>query len=217
MQFLAVSMKLKDQIWNLALTILFGVFGLVLIFSGPRQYREDGVYKIEHQANRRTYKTEYKTGEQLQSDEVGRFSGQVIFGIIALGLSALFGSELAGANKKKDQPSRTLYDDFSDISMPLIVNGYRRIAAQRGCALGPEVSDAKIIEIYQRVLEAFQTAARARGERIPATILNYIVLYFLQNYQTFGDARFESHLQYEIVKYSQEGLRDDYKQHLSLF
>ena len=112
---------------------------------------------------------------------------------------------------------RNAYDDFLEIAVPLVVNGYRRIAAERGCAPGPEVSDAKIIEIYQRVLEAFKAAASTRGERIPATILNYIALFFFQKYKLLGDARFESHLQYEITKYSQEGLREDYKQHLELF
>ena len=92
-------MRLKDKIWGWVLMIIFGVMGLFLILSGPKQYKEDGFYKIEHQANRRTYKTEYKTGEQLQSDEVGRFSGQVIFGVICLGLSALFGTGVAAEKK----------------------------------------------------------------------------------------------------------------------
>lgn len=112
---------------------------------------------------------------------------------------------------------RTLYDDFLEAAVPAIVNGYRLVAAQRDCAPGPEIPDAKIFEIYQRVMEAFQSAAKARGERIPATILNNIVLYFLQSYQMFGEVRCESHLQYEIAKYTEDGLREDYKRHLSLF
>ena len=120
---------------------------------------------------------------------------------------------LFGEPKKQ----RTMYNEFMDAAIPVVVNGYRRIAAQRGCAPDPNISDTKIIEIYQRVLQAFQSAARARGEHIPATILNHIVLYFFHNYQMFGDAMFESHLEYEVTKYSQYGLRDDYKQHLSLF
>ena len=65
---------------------------------------------------------------------------------------------------------RTMYDDFLEVATPIVVNGYRRIAARRGCAPGPGISDAEIVAIYQKVGTAFQDAARARGEILPAAI-----------------------------------------------
>ena len=118
------------------------------------------------------------------------------------------------------QKQRTVYDDFVELATPLVVNGYRRITAERGCAPGPSISDAEIIDIYRKVGAAFQHAARARGEFLPSAILNRIVLIFLQMYQTMGRANpafFAEHIAYEASKYQQEGLRNDYKQELSLF
>ena len=71
--------------------IFFGLFGLYMIFSGPKQYDTGSVYKIDHQVNHRTHSTDYKTGAQIQSEELGRFTGQAIFGVLVLGLAALFG------------------------------------------------------------------------------------------------------------------------------
>lgn len=71
--------------------ILFGVFGVYLIFSGPKAYKTGSVYKIEHQVNHHTYSTEYKTGAQLDSEEPARFTAQVVYGLVCLGLAALFG------------------------------------------------------------------------------------------------------------------------------
>jgi hypothetical protein len=76
---------------------------------------------------------------------------------------------------------RTMYDDFLEAATPIVVSGYRRIAARRGCAPGPSVSDAEIIAIYQKVGTAFQDAARARGEILPAAILNNVVLIYATN------------------------------------
>jgi hypothetical protein len=117
------------------------------------------------------------------------------------------------------QPAKpqTIYADFLEIATPLVINSYRRIAAERGCAPGLNVSDAKIIEIYKQVGGAFQTAAHAQGAHIAAAILNNIFFYFFQTYQLVGDAMFQSHLEYEVEKYSKYGLRDEYKKPLKLF
>jgi hypothetical protein len=120
----------------------------------------------------------------------------------------------------KPEKPRTMYDDFMDMATPLVVNGYRRIAAQRGCAPGPSISDAEIIQIYQTVGTAFQDAARARGELLPAAIQNNIVLFFLQKYQMIGQSNPEFFVQgiaYEAVKYQKEGLREEYRKPLELF
>ena len=117
----------------------------------------------------------------------------------------------------KPQPKRTLLDDVQDAGGKLVVGGYRRIAAQRGCAPTAKTSDAKIIEIYARVGTAFRDVANERGEPFPAAIHNNIVLFFLQLSETMGDAMMESHLAYELDKFRSHGLRSDYKQPLNLF
>lgn len=123
-----------------------------------------------------------------------------------------FLKNLFGAPAKQ----RTMLDDVQEVSGRLIVKGYRRIAAQHGCAPTAKTSDQKIIEIHTLVSKAFHQAAERRGERIPALIDNHIVLKFLQVYEMMGD-HLQQHLQYEVGKYLAEGLRPDYKQELPLF
>ena len=116
---------------------------------------------------------------------------------------------------------RTMLDDVQEVSNKLIVKGYRRIAAQLGCAPTAKTTDQKIVEIYSRVGTAFQQAAEQRGEHIPALYLNTIVLKFIKVHEMFYESpfpqRFQEHLQYEVNKYLAEGLRPDYKQELPLF
>lgn len=109
-----------------------------------------------------------------------------------------------------------MLDDVQGVGGRLIVKGYRRIAAQHGCAPTAKTSDQKIIEIHTLVCKAFHQAAEQRGERIPPLIDNYIALKFLQVYEMMGD-HLQQHLQYEVKKYLAEGLRPDYKQELELF
>jgi|JI6StandDraft_1071083.scaffolds.fasta_scaffold655895_1 hypothetical protein len=118
--------------------------------------------------------------------------------------------------KKKEQP-KTMLDQVQALAGPLIVNGYRKIAAANNIAPTAKTSDQKIIEIYQRVGSAFREASNQRGEHIPAGHLNTVVLKFFQVYEMMGDTMFYEHLKYEVDKYIQEGLRPDYKQDLKLF
>lgn len=122
-------------------------------------------------------------------------------------------NRLFGAPAKQ----RTMLDDAQEVSGRLIVKGYRRIAAQHGCAPTAKTTDQKIMEIYSKVSTAFHQAAEQRGERIPALFDNHIVIMFLQAYEMFGEQRLQEHLQYEVNKYLAEGLRPDYKRELRLF
>jgi hypothetical protein len=128
-----------------------------------------------------------------------------------------FLKNLFGAPPKQ----RTMLDDAQEAGSKVIVIGYRRIAAQLGCAPTAKTTDQKIVEIYSRVGTAFQKAAEQRGEHIPALYLNTIVLKFIKVHEMFYGSpfpqRFQEHLQYEVNKYLAEGLRPDYKQELPLF
>lgn len=112
---------------------------------------------------------------------------------------------------------RTLLDDVQETGGKLIVRGYRNLAAASGLAPTTKTTDEKIVQIYSRVGTAFNEAAKQRNERIPALHLNSIVFKFLQVYETLGENFMEDHLHYEIKKYLNEGLRDDYKRDLPLF
>ena len=123
-----------------------------------------------------------------------------------------FLKNLFGAPAKQ----RTLLDDIQEVGGRLIIKGYRKIAAQHGCAPTAKTTDKKIIEIYTLVTTAFHQAAMQRGEQIPALVDNHIVLKFLQLYEMMP-GHLQQHLQYEVNKFQIEGLRPDYKQELQLF
>ena len=63
----------------------------------------------------------------------------------------------------------------------------------------------------------FKRAAKARGENISALVLNYIALHFLQIYETNGEQMLREHLEYELARYLEYGLRSDYQHELPLF
>jgi len=111
---------------------------------------------------------------------------------------------------------RTMLDDVQEVGGKLIIQGYRRIAAQHGCAPTSKTTDQKIVQIYSTVGTAFHQAEKQRGEHIPTPYLNTIALKFLQVYEMGGDQFMEGHLKYEVEKYLVEGLRPDYKQALNL-
>jgi len=119
-------------------------------------------------------------------------------------------------NKKNEQP-KTMLDQALALAGPLIVNGYRSIAETNNIAPTSKTSDQKIIEIYQKVGSSFHEASKERNEHIPAGNINTIVLKFLQVYELMGETMFYEHLKYEVNKYLQEGLREDYKRDLDLF
>lgn len=112
---------------------------------------------------------------------------------------------------------RTMLDEAQEVGGKLIVAGYRRLAIQHGCAPTSKTSDTQIIEMYKKVGTAFRETSNQRGEQLPAGTLNFIVWKFLQVSEMLGNEMVDEHLAYEIRKYSQEGLRPDYKQDLKLF
>jgi hypothetical protein len=122
-------------------------------------------------------------------------------------------------NKLFGQPEkqRTLLDDVQQVTNILVVRGYRKIAVQHNIAPTSKTTDQKLLEIYTMVLKAFRAASEQKGERIPATILNFISLKCFQVYEDMGEDFMREHLQYEVNKYLTSGLRQDYKQDLPLF
>lgn len=112
---------------------------------------------------------------------------------------------------------RTALDEFEEKAGAVLVNGYRSVAALQSCAPTSKTSDREIVEMYKKVGTAFRAVAEKRGERLPAGTMNYIVLKFFQVRELLGAAMVDQHLDYEIKKYQEEGLRQDYRQDLRLF
>ncbi|MFO1221105.1 MAG: hypothetical protein U1E89_22305 [Burkholderiaceae bacterium] len=110
----------------------------------------------------------------------------------------------------------TVLDRIEDLAAKVLVPGYRRVAAERGCAPTDKTTDQQIIDLYKKVGTAFREVSEQRGERLSAGTLNFIVLKFLQLREMFGDEMLEKHLAHELDKYRWEGLRPDYKQDLRL-
>ena len=125
-------------------------------------------------------------------------------------------NDIENVPKENAQP-QNLYEQLLPTATTIVINGYRRIAAERNIAPTSKTSDEKIIEIYRLVGETFNGAAQQKGEHIPAKYLNTIMLKFYQVYEFGGDIMLEEHLQYEVDKYMREGLRNEYKQELELF
>lgn len=121
--------------------------------------------------------------------------------------------------QKQDRTTKpgNLLEEAQRQARPLIINGYRKVGKERGCAPTSKTSDKKIIDVYTQVLNAFNSAAKIRDERIPAVKLNFIALKFFQVYEMMGEEGMNSHLEYEVEKYLEEGLRAEYNQPLELF
>lgn len=117
---------------------------------------------------------------------------------------------------RENKPGNVL-EEAQRQARPLIINGYRKVGHERGCAPTSKTSDKKIIDVYTQVLNAFNSAAKIRDERIPAVKLNFIALKFFQVYEMIGEEGMNSHLDYEVEKYLEEGLRAEYNQELKLF
>lgn len=106
---------------------------------------------------------------------------------------------------------KTVYSELKAVAEPLIIRTYRSLAARKKCAPTNKTTDEEILMVYQKVVAAFRNAASCKGEFIPATTCNYIVLHFLQTYEREGGEFFEEHLIFEIMKYNLFGLRESYK------
>lgn len=112
---------------------------------------------------------------------------------------------------------RSMLDEVKELSAQLIVSRYRSIAKASQCAPTNATTDEEILAIYTKISTAFRQAAEQKGERIPAGSLNAIAWKFMQVKEQFGQPFFDEHLEYEVEKYLREGLRDDYRNELSLF
>jgi hypothetical protein len=138
---------------------------------------------------------------------------------------------------KKLFGGNTLYDEVKKRADKIVVDGYRKVAIVRygqmekpaySSVLVPPIApsylttDWKILDIYRRVLTAYQKAASKRQEIIPAKTLNFIAFCHMQKYELEvfisnnsngiekGDKVQKEHLKSELQQYMQHGLNPKY-------
>lgn len=64
--------------------------------------------------------------------------------------------------------------------------------------------------IYDDISFRFRSVSRDRGEELGVSELSTIAHKFLRVYEQFGAKMYKSHLEYELKKYREDGLREDY-------
>ena len=108
-------------------------------------------------------------------------------------------------------------DSFEDKLNTSLVKRLRELGEYNNTAPTENISDEKIIEIYTLICSSFRKASSEKQERIPANNLNTIAMKFFKVYEEFGEDFMQEHLEYELKKYANEGLRTDYQKEISLF
>ena len=106
---------------------------------------------------------------------------------------------------------------FEDKVNTSLVKRLRNIGEYNNTAPTEKTSDKKIIEIYTLICSSFRKASSEKQERIPADNLNTIAMKFFKVYEEFGENFMQEHLEYELKKYKNEGLRPEYQRGISLF
>ena len=115
-------------------------------------------------------------------------------------------------NRKPIQPV-----SFEDKLNASLAKKLRNIGEYNNTAPTVKTSDEKIIEIYTLICTSFRKASSEKQERIPANNLNTIAMKFFKVYEEFGEDFMQEHLEYELKKYTTEGLRPEYQRGISLF
>ena len=98
-----------------------------------------------------------------------------------------------------------------------IVIRFREIGKYNNIAPTEKSSDKMIIEIYTLICKSFRKASLERNEHIPANNLNTIAMKFFKVYEELGEDFMNDHLEDELKKYNMEGLKEEFKEGISLF
>lgn len=117
--------------------------------------------------------------------------------------------QLFGATEQKP---KTALDAVQETIARFMAARYRQMSSFSHEEYAPttKTSDQEIINIYKKVCTAYWNASNQRGEQIAIEVINAITWKFLQVYEKVGNEFMSEHLDYEIEKYLNEGLRPDY-------
>lgn len=111
----------------------------------------------------------------------------------------------------KKKPKRTVLDEIQDITVQI----FRSVGKANGIEQIDKLSNDIIMRVSQEAMTVFREVADTKGEKIAGGgHLLTIGMKFIVVYATMGEEFYKEHLSYEINKYKNEGLREDYKRNL---
>lgn len=210
----------STQLWN-EITTFFNQISLWLLLYDVKWRIHTGNVEMVQER----YKTIFKNIRKTPPMEIATFKEQLNAMLQCYPRKTLF-SQIVDVFKVKGGKSQLTTNTATNSNLPgrprsldkqNIIEGYRRIFADGNVGASLEMSDDLIIEIYSEVESRFLKVAEERGELLETGNINMIVLYFLEQYRSTSRDFYRSHLDYEIIKYTNEGLRTSYQKPLTLF
>jgi hypothetical protein len=143
-----------------------------------------------------------------------KYSFIILLGVFTVLTYPLFYFNYYVRNVKPTEPEPDLFEYKLKGGL---VKSLRSIGEYNNTAPTSITTDEKIIEIYKLICSSFREQSEIRNEPIKANCLNTIALKFFNVYEQFGEDFMKKHLEYELKKYANEGLRTEYKREISLF
>ena len=117
-------------------------------------------------------------------------------------------SKIFGFGKKRTADETFLKDMEIENEQYEVIQMFRNKTKENNIKLS--ITDKEIVYISQSIFYYFPQVAKNRGERIDSNILFSIAESFMYKYQMTGNDFYLKQLQYELDKYMNEGLRNDY-------
>jgi hypothetical protein len=117
-------------------------------------------------------------------------------------------SKIFGFDKKRIADETFLKDMEIENEHYEVIQMFRNKTKENNIKLS--ITDKEIVYISQSIFYYFPQVAKNRGERIDSNILFSIAESFMYKYQMTGNDFYLKQLQYELDKYMNEGLRNDY-------
>ena len=117
-------------------------------------------------------------------------------------------SKIFGFNKKRIADETFLKDMEIENEHYEVIQMFRNKTKENNIKLS--ITDKEIVYISQSIFYYFPQVAKNRGEKIDSNILFSIAESFMYKYQMTGNDFYLKQLQYELDKYMNEGLRNDY-------
>ena len=117
-------------------------------------------------------------------------------------------SKIFGFNKKRIADETFIKDMEIENEHYEVIQMFRNKTKENNIKLS--ITDKEIVYISQSIFYYFPQVAKNRGEKIDSNILFSIAESFMYKYQMTGNDFYLKQLQYELDKYMNEGLRNDY-------
>ena len=118
---------------------------------------------------------------------------------------------------KKEKTPEIDVDELTEAIDNVLIEGYKNIGKPGNPSPVSDMSDEQILKINSEIMGIFKEASNKRNETIKAESLFAIVFHFLVVYATNSEKFYYEHIDYEVAKYLEYGLRGYQKEGLRLF